>query len=39
MLIDAGHIDPANPDQVPAGGLLGMIQEYLGNNPGAGPAG
>jgi hypothetical protein len=36
MLIDAGHIDPANPDQPPAGALLGMIQEYLRNNPDVG---
>ncbi|WJR76477.1 hypothetical protein [Bradyrhizobium sp. NP1] len=33
MMIDAGLIDPANPDAPPAGGLPGMIQEYLRNNP------
>jgi hypothetical protein len=36
MLIDAGRIDPANPDQPPPGGLLGLIQDYLLSNPGAG---
>jgi hypothetical protein len=36
MLIDAGHIDQANPDQPPPGGLLGMIQDYLRSNPDAG---
>jgi hypothetical protein len=36
MLIDAGHIDPVNPDQPPPGGLLGLIQDHLRNNPGAG---
>jgi hypothetical protein len=36
MLIDAGHIDPANPDRPAPGGLLGMIQDYLRNNPDAG---
>jgi hypothetical protein len=25
-------IDPSSPDRVPAGGLLGMIQEYMRNN-------
>lgn len=36
MLVDAGHIDPENPDRPAPGGLLGLIQEYLRNNPGAG---
>jgi hypothetical protein len=36
MLIDAGHIDPPMPDQPPAGGLAGLLQEYLRNNPRAG---
>jgi hypothetical protein len=35
MLIDAGFIDPTNPDTSPAGGLAGLIQDYLRNNPGA----
>jgi hypothetical protein len=35
MLIDAGHVDPVDPGQLPAGGLLGLIQDYLRNNPGA----
>jgi len=36
MLIDAGHIDPVNPDQPAPGGLLGLIQDYLRSNPSAG---
>ena len=32
LMIDAG-LDPSNPDQPPAGGLLGLMQEYLRNNP------
>jgi hypothetical protein len=33
MLMDAGQIDQDNPDQPAPGGLLGMIQEYMRNNP------
>jgi hypothetical protein len=36
MLIDAGHFGPTHPDRPPAGGVLGPIQDYLRNNPGAG---
>jgi hypothetical protein len=36
MMIDAGYIDPNNPNPPPAGGLAGLIQDYLRNNPGAG---
>lgn len=32
MMVDAGLIDPANPDEPPPGGLLGLIQEYMRNN-------
>ena len=32
MLVDAGQIDPENPDRPPAGGLLGLIQDDR-NNP------
>ncbi|WJR76479.1 hypothetical protein [Bradyrhizobium sp. NP1] len=32
MMIDAGLIDLANPDAPPAGGLPGMILEYMRNN-------
>jgi hypothetical protein len=35
MMIDAGYIDPTNPDPPPAGGLAGLIQDYLRNNPDA----
>jgi len=35
MLIDAGHVDPENPDPPPAGGLLGLIQDTLRHNPAA----
>jgi hypothetical protein len=35
-IIDAGYIDPTNPDPPPAGGLAGLLQDYLHNNPGAG---
>ena len=35
MMIDAGYIDPRNPDPPPAGGLVGLIQDYLRNSPGA----
>lgn len=34
MMIDAGHIDPSMPDQPAVGGLVGLIQDYLRNNPG-----
>jgi hypothetical protein len=33
MLIDAGYIDPANPGRPPAGGLPGLIQDYMRTNP------
>jgi hypothetical protein len=36
MMIDAGYIDPNNRNPPPAGGLAGLIQDYLRNNPGAG---
>ena len=33
MLIDAGHIDPANPDRPAPGELLGLIQDYMRSHP------
>jgi hypothetical protein len=36
-MVDAGLIDPSNPDQPPAGGLLGLIQQSMRNGLG-GPA-
>jgi hypothetical protein len=36
MMVDAGYVDPTNPDPPPAGGLAGLLQDYLRNNPGAG---
>lgn len=36
-VVDAGLIDPSNPDQPPAGGLLGLIQQSMRNGIG-GPA-
>ena len=32
MMADAGLIDPSNPPAPPAGGLAGLIQEYLHTN-------
>jgi hypothetical protein len=32
IMTQAGLIDPSNPDGVPSGGLLGLIQEHLRNN-------
>jgi hypothetical protein len=32
MMIDAGLIDPANPDTPAPGGLPGMLQEWMRNN-------
>lgn len=37
MMIDAGHIDPSMPDQPAVGGLVGLTQGYLRNNPGGSP--
>lgn len=34
MMIDAGHIDPSMPDRPAVGGLVGLVQDYLRNNPG-----
>lgn len=31
MMVEAGLIDPSNPDRPPPGGLLGLIQEYMRN--------
>jgi hypothetical protein len=33
LMVGAGPVDPSNPDPPPAGGLLGLMQEYLRNNP------
>lgn len=33
-MVDAGLIDPSNPDQPPAGGLLGLIQQSMRNGIG-----
>jgi hypothetical protein len=33
-MVDAGLIDPSNPDQPPVGGLLGLIQQSMGNGIG-----
>ncbi len=35
MMIDGGYIDPTNPDPPPAGGLAGLIQDYLRRSPDA----
>jgi hypothetical protein len=32
MMADAGLIDPLNPAAPPAGGLAGLIQDYLRSN-------
>jgi hypothetical protein len=34
-MINAGLIDPSNPDQPPAGGLLGLIQQSMRNGIGS----
>ena len=36
MMVDAGYMDPTNPNPPPAGGLAGLLQDYLRDNPGAG---
>jgi murein DD-endopeptidase MepM/ murein hydrolase activator NlpD len=33
LLMQIGAFDPSSPDQPPAGGLLGLIQDYMRNNP------
>jgi hypothetical protein len=37
-MVDAGLIDPSNPDQPPAGGLLALraLQQYMRYNPDGG---
>jgi hypothetical protein len=33
LIASVAGIDPSNPGQPPAGGLLALLQEYLRNNP------
>lgn len=33
LLMQVGAFDPSSPDQPPAGGLLGLIQDYMRNYP------
>ena len=33
LLFEAGSNDPLNPDAPPAGGLVGLIREYLRDKP------
>jgi hypothetical protein len=35
LLMQIGAFDPSSPDQPPAGGLLGLIQDNMRNNPDA----